>query len=360
MSGILRLGPIALIVLGTAITTAVAADSPAESDNTQTSQDSEAPLSVETVEVKREQVTETVTAFGTVAADPNSQFVVVSPIDGIVRKLNAYTGQVVPAGEVVADIEPGPGTRAQFAQLQSAVTNTEQQLEHTRRLFAQQLATKDQVATAEKTLADARAQLEVQKALGAGEDKVVLRASKTGIVTNLTAQIGAEVAAKAPIAEFADRTSLMIQLGIEPSDASEINPGDKVQLEQLFANGPAVPATIASVGAMVDPTTRLLGALVQVTGDAARQFALGETVKATVATMQVETLTIPRLAVLYDGDQPYVFRVKDGHAYRQDVKLSQTKGETVWVDGGLQAGERVAISNVVELSNGTLVSERSP
>jgi RND family efflux transporter MFP subunit len=351
---------VALVPASAAVTGAIADNSPSPNDETPTSTSTEAPLSIKTAEVKREQVTETVIAFGTVAADPNSQFVVVSPIDGIVRKLNAYQGQVVQAGDVVAEIEPGPVARAQFAQLQTAVTNAEQQLEHVRRLFAQQLATKDQVAAAEQALADARAQLEAQKALGAGEEQVVLRAPKTGIVTNLTAQIGAEVAAKAPIAEFADRTSLMIQLGIEPNDASEINPGDKVQLEHLFADGPKVPAEIASVGAVVEPTTRLLDALLRVTGDAAKQFALGETVKATVAKKQAEVLTIPRVAVLYDGNQPYVFVIEDGHARRQDVTLAQVEGESVWVEAGLKADLEVAISNLIGLKDGAAVSATSP
>ena len=52
MNGTFRLALIALIVLGTAIAAAMAADSPAESDSTQTSQGNEASLSVETVEVK--------------------------------------------------------------------------------------------------------------------------------------------------------------------------------------------------------------------------------------------------------------------------------------------------------------------
>jgi len=323
-------------------------------------QTAESPLPVKTAAVKREQMTERVTAFGTVAADPNSQFVVVSPINGIVRKLDAYSGQVVQAGGVVAVIEPSPVARAQFAQLEIAVTDAQQQLDHVRRLFAQQLATKDQVAGAEKTLADASAQLEAQKKLGAGQEEVVLKAPKTGVVTKLTAQIGAEVAAKAVVAEFADRTSLMVQLGIEPSDAAELSPGDKVELEQLFVKRPAVPAVISSVGALVDPSTRLLNALVKVTGEAARQFALGETVKATVATKQLKVLTIPRAAVLYDGNQPYVFLIKGGKAHRQNVQLSQTNGATVWVEQGLAEGDRVAISNVIELSDGTSVSERSP
>jgi RND family efflux transporter MFP subunit len=323
-------------------------------------QATENPLPVKTAEVKREQETERVTAFGTVAADPNSQFVVVSPINGIVRKLDAYNGQVVQAGGVVAVIEPSPVARAQFAQLEIAVTNAQQQLDHVRRLFAQQLATKDQVASAEKTLADTSAQLEAQKKLGAGQEEVVLKAPETGVVTKLTVQIGAEVTAKAVVAEFADRTSLMVQLGIEPSDAAELSPGDKVELEQLFVKRPAVPAVISSVGALVDPSTRLLNALVKVTGEAARQFALGETVKATVATKQLKVLTIPRVAVLYDGDQPYVFVIKGGTAHRQNVQLSQTNGATVWVEHGLAEGERVAISNVIELSDGTSVSERSP
>jgi membrane fusion protein (multidrug efflux system) len=351
------IGLAALIVSST--TEAFAANAPSTDARTAT-QSQGTSLSIETAEVKREQVTETVTAFGTVAPDPNSQFVVAAPIDGIIRELNAYKGQVVPAGDVVAEIEPNPITRANFAQVQAAVTNAEQQLEHMRRLFAQQLATKDQVATAEQALADANAQLEAQKALGAGEQQVVLRAPKTGVVTNLMTQIGAEITAKATIAEFADRASLIIKLGIEPEDAGGVKPGDKVELEELFAKAPPVPAVIASVGAMVDPTTRLLDALVQVTGDAAQQFALGETVKAIVASEKTEVLTIPRAAVLYDGDQPYVFLVQGGHALRQDVKLAQPEGDLVWVEAGLEAGQHVAVSNLIGLTDGAAVSEGSP
>lgn len=362
MRSVAKYAPLSLaaLIIASTVAGAVTYSSLSENAGTPALGSSETPLSIKTAEVKREQVAETVIAFGTVAADPNSQFVVASPIDGIVRKLNAYQGQVVQSGDVVAEIEPGPVARSQFAQLQTAVTNAEQQLEHMQRLFAQQLATKDQVAAAEQALADARAQLEAQKALGAGEDQVVLRAPKTGVVTNLNAKIGAEIAAKATIAEFADRTSLMIKLGIEPSDAGEITPGDEVQLEQLFTKVPPVPAAIASVGAMVDPTTRLLDALVQVNGDAARQFALGETVKAIVASKRAEVLAIPRVAILYDGDQPYVFLIQGGHAHRQDVKLSQTEGEIVWVETGLEAGQKVAIYNLIGLANDAAVSEDSP
>jgi len=362
MSGTSKHWLIALVafVMGSAAVTGAIANSLSANDETPTLTSTEAPLSIDTAEVKREQVTETVTAFGTVAADPNSQFVIVSPIDGVVRKLNAYKGQVIQIGDVVAEIEPGPVARAQFAQLQAAVTNAEQQLDHVRRLFAQQLATKDQVAAAEQALADARAQLEAQTALGAGKEHVVLRAPKTGIASNLAAQIGSQIAANTTIAEFADRTSLMIQLGIEPSDAAEIRPGDHVQLEHLFAKGAPVPAAITSVGAIVDPTTRLIDALVQVTGDAAKQFALGETVKATVASKQAEVLTIPRVAVLYDGNQPYVFVVEDGHVRRQDVTLAQVEGESVCVEDGLKADQEVAIYNLIGLRDGAAVSATSP
>jgi membrane fusion protein (multidrug efflux system) len=315
-------------------------------------------VSVATAEVQREQVTETVTAFGMVTPDPNSQFVVATPIEGRIKELNAYKGQVVQAGDKVAQIEPGPVARSQFGQLQAAVTNAEQQLEHVRRLFDEQLATRDQVAGAEQALADARSKLEAQKALGGGEQLVTLRSPKTGIVTNLSAQIGAQVTANATVAEFADRASLIIQLGVEASDAPDVTAGDKVRLEHLFAKGPTVPAEIASVGAIVDPTTRLLGALVHVTGEAAEKFALGETVKATVATKQSEVLTIPRSALLYDGAQPYVFLIEAGHAHRRPVKLGEGNGERAWIESGLEVGQLVAVSGLIGLTDGAAVRER--
>ncbi len=96
------------------------------------------------------------------------------------------------------------------------------------------------------------------------------------------------------------------------------------------------------------------------TGVIAQQFALGETVKATVAARQTEVLSVPRAAVLYDGNQPYVFLVEDGHVRRQDVTLAQAEGESVWVEDGLKADQRVAISNLIGLRDGAAVSATSP
>src|SRR5262249_3517701 len=98
-----------------------------------------------------------VTAFGTLAADPNAQTTLAIPRDGIVVSVVVRVGRLVGKGDPIATIETAPAATAQFEQAKSALAFAQKDLDHTRALFSEQLATRSTLASAEKAYSDARA-----------------------------------------------------------------------------------------------------------------------------------------------------------------------------------------------------------
>src|SRR5215469_9373158 len=107
-----------------------------------------------------------VTAFGTLAADPNALTTLAIPRDGIVVSVVVRAGKLVGKGDPIAAIETAPAATAQFEQAKSALAFAQKDLDHTRALFSEQLATRSTLAAAEKAYTDARSTFAQQQRIG--------------------------------------------------------------------------------------------------------------------------------------------------------------------------------------------------
>ena len=68
-------------------------------------------------------------------------------------------------------------------------------------------------------------------------------------------------------------------------------------------------------------------------------------------------LIAPRAALLYDGEQPYVFVIAGGVAHRRPVKLGALDGDRVEIAQGLAAADRVAVEGAAALDDGMAARE---
>ena len=95
--------------------------------------------------------------------------------------------------------------------------------------------------------------------------------------------------------------------------------------------------------------------------DAGGGLLPGSTVRATI---QVESrpgiLGVPRTAVLYSGNKPYVFVVANGLAQQVWIEAGQDDGDHVEVLGGLTIGQSVVVEGNYVLSDGMTVSILPP
>jgi multidrug efflux pump subunit AcrA (membrane-fusion protein) len=82
----------------------------------------------------------------------------------------------------------------------------------------------------------------------------------------------------------------------------------------------------------------------------------GLTAAADLALPRPPGLAVPvRAVVAPTGDDPAVFRVREGRAERVSIAPGELLGDTVAVDGGLEAGDEVVVAGLVGLVDAAAV-----
>ena len=291
-------------------------------------------------------------AYGTVAADPAYVAAIALPRDGIITAVSVRAGQVVNVGQPIVTFDTAPSTLAGYQQAQSAVTLAQQDLAHTEELFKQQLATNSQVAAAQKTLADAEAQLRAQTQIGAQTQSQILNATAAGIVTAINNGPGERVAANTLVASIAPRDRLILNLGLEPEDALQVPIGADVSLHSPQSARISFNGKIQSVDALMDPKSRLVNAVATIPQDIAAKLILGMVMEGMVQLPAKPGIVVPHSALTTGPNGPSVFVVANGVAQRRDVEVLMETDQSALIAKGVMAGEMVVVGGNAGLTDG--------
>jgi RND family efflux transporter MFP subunit len=299
-----------------------------------------------------------VTAFGTLAADPNAQTTLALPRDGIVASVAVRAGRLVGKGDPIAAIETAPAATAQFEQAKSALAFAQKDLDHTRALFSEQLATRSALAAAERAYNDARATFIHQQRIGADKTFETLTAAVPGVVTNVAVSPGDHVGAGAVIASIAARDRMVLNLGLEPKDAAQLAPGAKVAVTSAQDPTLNFVARVASVDAMLDPQSRLVNAVIAIAPEVSRRLILGMSLKARIVLSTQRGIVIPKSALMTDEQGTFVYVVQKDHARRRDVSIGLETGTNVLIAKGLAPRDVVVAVGSAGLVDGMSVRVR--
>src|SRR5579864_1664461 len=102
---------------------------------------------VTTTEATQGSLSPTALAYGTVTSSPDHTFVIALQHDGIFKSVNVHDGDAVRAGQTLVTVSNAPANTSAYEQAQSAVNFGTQDLARVQRMFNEQLATNDQLAT---------------------------------------------------------------------------------------------------------------------------------------------------------------------------------------------------------------------
>ncbi len=306
-------------------------------------------------QAKKAEIADRVRGYGMVVADPNDVVAVNAPFASVISEMYARPGAPVDKGQALVALEATAAEAAAVTQAQSAVSYARGDLARQRHLLGEQLATHAQVAQAETALADAEAKLRALESVGAGKARTVLTASTAGVVSSVTADVGQRLAEGAPILMLSPQSAMVVRLGIPPAQADAVKPGMSVRLQDVIDPGQQRTGTVASVSAMIDPTTELRDVLVRlsaqrVSGDPPP--APGSFMKGTIILKTVSAVTVPQDAILLGAKGTYVFVVRNGRAQRVDVTTGGTQHGRVGVTGALKPGDDVVVQGNYELTPG--------
>ncbi len=315
----------------------------------------EPSVRVKTVTVAAREVSETLTAFGVLAPDPDQILSLSLPHAGLINRVWVRLGQRIKSGDRLLEVITAPDARMQYLQAQSAVGYTQRELERQRRLLGEQLSTKAQVDVAKKNFQDATATLKALQQRGQGVEKETLRAPMDGIITRLDVSQGQRVQADTTAMLIAAEQRLIARLGVEPEDLANVQAGTPVTITSVFVPDVTIATTVREVHAMIDPATHLVEVLAPIPQAEIGHLVLGSRILGQIQLATRRALVVPRSAVLWDGNQAYVYIVDTGMARRVSVKTGVDAADLIEVSGALKAGDVVVISGNYELSDGAAV-----
>jgi membrane fusion protein (multidrug efflux system) len=295
-----------------------------------------------------------IAGFGKVEPDANGVLAVSVPHNGIVSRVYVHAGQAVIAGAPLLDLAPTPSAHLAYEQARTALELARADLTRTQRLFAEQLATRDQIDKAKSVLRDAEATLQAQTQSGAGRAIEKLTAAFGGTVIAVAASEGEQLQEGAKALVLARSDALMVRLGVEPEEAKRLRAGMDVSLADALAQA-KYPGRLTAVDAVINQQTRLVDALAQIDAAGGDAPLIGAVMRGEITLAREHRLALPRGAVLADREGTYVFVVRDGKAQRVAVTTGIDDGRWVAVTGGVQPGDSVVIQGNYELQDGMTV-----
>jgi RND family efflux transporter MFP subunit len=179
------------------------------------------------------------------------------------------------------------------------------------------------------------------------------------VVTARLKNIGDTVAMMPPTPIFmvTNVDELEVRLPVPESMAGALKPGMQIGGRVIPGNTP-FEATVRAVGAVVDPNSRTVEVLADVTGKPeAAVLRPGSLAEMDFSRSEaLAGLFVPSQALLKDDKGSYVWVVEDGRLVRRDVQALAVTPRFAQVRSGLQAQDKVVVESAASLREGLSVS----
>jgi membrane fusion protein (multidrug efflux system) len=349
MKKIIIIGAIALVVIGALVWTAQRFGVGKES------KESGAIAQVQVAKVERKSITEKITVYGSVIAQPGKTHSVSVAFETRVQHILVAPGQFVREDDPLTEIEPSPAAQLQYQQAKNASQTAQKELKQTQARFNLKLATNQDLSAAEKTASDAAAQLSALQRAGAGGDNRI-HADMAGVIAKVNVQDGQIVPAGGPLVEIVAENEIEVKLGVEAEDLAAAVDGAPILISPVNnPNAASVEGSIRLVTHRIDPATRLVDVYVAL--PEGTKLLLDSYVRGEIEHTEKNALVVPRSAVLPNESSGYrVFTVTNNRAVEHTVKIGvQNAKEVQIIAKDLHEGMPVVTIGNYELEGGMAV-----
>jgi multidrug efflux system membrane fusion protein len=311
-------------------------------------------------------------ALGTVTA--RSVVTVHARVDGQLLRVPFTEGQLVKAGELLAEIDPRPfevvlaQANGQLAKDQALLTNAQLDLERYKTLLAQDSIAKQQV----DTQASLVRQYEAAIATDRGQvDSAKLQLSFTRITAPNAGRLGLRQVDSGNMVHTSDTNGVVVITQVQPIDVvfpipesnlqrvlKRIHDGDALTVDAYDRNQSRKLATgkLLTTDNQIDTATGTIKLKAAFGNDDGilfpNQFV---NVRMLVDTLHGATL-VPSAAIQRGAPGTFVYVVKDDKTVTvKTVKVGPIEGETAVIDSGVSPGDMLVVDGTDRLREGAKV-----
>lgn len=258
-------------------------------------------------------------------------------------------GELVEKGQLLLELH----NRAELARLNEIEIN----LSEARRQLERIKGLAKQSAASEQLLDEQSARVEslVAQREVANADLQELRVSApfSGRLGLRMVSVGSLVRPGDTITTLDDLSLVKVDFSISELHLSSIKQGQRIFATSIAYPGEEFNGRITNIDSRIDPQTRSISVRAQLPNPDL-QLRPGMLLQINLEKRVLDALVIPESALVPEGEEQFVFLVKDGKAIKTQVQVGERKPGLVQILGGLNSGDRV-------ITQGTLrVRDNSP
>ncbi|HEX3663899.1 MAG TPA: efflux RND transporter periplasmic adaptor subunit [Rhizomicrobium sp.] len=309
------------------------------------------------------------------AVTPLATVTVKPQVSGTIQKISFTEGQMVHAGDVLAEIDPRPyqavmdQAKGALARDKAQLTNAQVDLKRYQQLWSQNAISQQILATAEASVRTDEGTVEADK--GALEAAAVNLAF-CKVTTPVAGRVGIRQVDIGNYVQVGVTSEIVVVTELQPMSVLFTLPEDDIdQILSRTHAGAKLPVdaydrantlkissgALATVDNQVDPTTGTLKLRALFDNSDLQLFpSQFVNIRLLVDTLHRQ-VTVPVAAVQHGAAGDYVYAVgPDKRVHMQSVQLGPTDGDIVSVKHGLVAGTTVVVDGADQLSDGAPVT----
>lgn len=275
---------------------------------------------------------------------------------GIIERIQAEEGQVVKAGQTLATLKLQE-VNSQVANARLQYEKAQRDLERTQALFADSVATLEQLQNAQTQLRAAENTLE--------SANFNLRYSRitapyAGVVLRRLANENELVGAGTPIFLLGAKSQQkVLTVNLTAREIGAVTVGNVARVEFDALEGKVFPGKVTEKSEIADPQTNTFSVDLRI-DDPENQLYSGFVGKAYVASSAARQLIRIPIDALSQASQRQasVYTLEGGVAHQKSVQIVTIQEQGVLIDSGLQPGAQVIVEGVGYLQDGDSVEAR--
>ena len=345
----------------TAVNADVKGDSTKADANAETAAaQSHAQVAASVITVGESTFSETVSGSGVVAARVGHLASLSAPAPTRITAVHVSLGDRVQRGVELVSFET-TSFDAAVASADATLNAAELAVARAKRLVDAGVSPRKDLELASSELAAARS---VSVNAHRAQQLARLASPIDGVVTRLSAVLGANVDVGQVLVEVTDTRSLDVQLFLSPAAAAKVRSGQAVVFrEESAEDAPTIgEGKVVDVSAVVDSASR--GVMVRVALQGAkRTLRLGESLYGQIPTAShARAIVIPDEALVPTGEGFQVFVVDSANiAHVRPVTVGGRNGHRVWISDGLKSGEIIVTAGAYGMDDGAaVVTKKTP
>jgi membrane fusion protein, multidrug efflux system len=306
-------------------------------------------INIQAMSIKRENTPEEVSYTGTYTPEKESK--IGAEIQGNIKSIWVDEGSQVRAGQKLIQIDTSM-LRLQLENVLLQIEGLEADFKRYSVLVKADAIQGVQLEKTEIALKSAR----VQKSIIEEQiRKSTIRAPFNGIVTAKLTEVGAFAAPGQPLLQITDISKLRFTINVPENELHRFSPGQQAVLYADAFPGIKLTGKLFHISSKANPGNNFTVRF-SISNTSDLKIKAGMFGRMRLEEGKQETgIFIPASSIIGSDSDPQVYKIVDGKATLQDVKIAGRYNDVAEIENGLNEGDILVIKGFINLFNGANV-----